>query len=218
VVVLPYEELKRRVDDVMLQGDQSFEAWDERVLAERTARGVSIGEYFERPWAFAWCGTFRHYTCTCDGHGDEDRVLPDIPSQNCDHYDESEHRRLLQPHPDDWQPSGGDWVPEGWDGAESGYGAEPSSPPSLPPPQPLPQALHAPPTDDDSDAYELDQERVLEEQGRVSAIHGWPWHEVASGATEPIHWLDYVRRPYPFRVVSFLVQPFKASATSVART
>ena len=85
VVVLPYEELKRRVDDVMLQGDQSFEAWDERVLAERTARGVSIGEYFERPWAFAWCGTFRHYTCTCDGHGDEDRVLPDIPSQNCDH-------------------------------------------------------------------------------------------------------------------------------------
>ena len=32
-------------------------------------------------------------------------------------------------------------------------------------------------------AYELDQERALEEQGRVSTIHGRPWHEVPIGST-----------------------------------
>lgn len=46
---------------------------------------------------------------------------------------------------------------------------------------------------DASDAYELDQEKALEEQGRISAIHGRPWHEVPNGATVPVHWLDHVR-------------------------
>ena len=181
--VLPYDELKRRVDDGVLQAGDSFDVWDERVLADRKARRVSIGEYFERPWAFAWCGAFRQCTCTYDGHGDEARVMPDIPGQNCDAYNEEEARRLLEPQAGDWQPSGGDWVPEGWDGAEPG-GSEPDAPPPpLPPPTFPPQ--HPPaaaPADDD--AYELDQERMLEEQGRISAIHGRPWHEVAIGATE----------------------------------
>ena len=56
---------------------------------------------------------------------------------------------------------------------------------------------------DESDAYELDQERELEEQGRVSAIHGRPWHEVPSGATVPVHWLDYVKGPLEWLASSF---------------
>jgi hypothetical protein len=43
---------------------------------------------------------------------------------------------------------------------------------------------------DVSDQYELDQERQLEEHGRVSSIHGKPWHLVPEGATMPAHWLD----------------------------
>ena len=43
---------------------------------------------------------------------------------------------------------------------------------------------------DESDRHELERERVLDEQGRVSAIHGRPWHQVAPGATMPVHWLD----------------------------
>ena len=217
VTSLPYEEVKRRVDDDMLQGGDSFEAWDARVLADREARGVSIGEYFERPWLFNWCGTFRKCTCTYDGHGDEARMLPDVPGQNCDAFDEGAAQQLER-QVDDWQPSGGDWVPEGWDGAEPQPGddterevpsPEPSSPPPLPPPPlPLQRASPPPPADDDSDAYELDQERLLEEQGRVSAIHGRPWHEVPSSATEPIHWLDYVRRPFDWLASSLtLSQP-----------
>ena len=33
-------------------------------------------------------------------------------------------------------------------------------------------------------------ERGIEEHGRVSAIHGRPWHEVPPGSTAPVHWLD----------------------------
>ena len=56
-------------------------------------------------------------------------------------------------------------------------------------------AIASRPVADESDAYELDQECTLEEQGRISAIHGQPWHEVPSQATVPVHWLDYVKRP-----------------------
>ena len=38
-------------------------------------------------------------------------------------------------------------------------------------------------SDHDSDAYELDRERMLEEQGRISSIHGRPWREVPSAST-----------------------------------
>ena len=93
----------------MLQAGDSFVAWDKRVLADRRARSVSIGGYFERPWAYAWCGAFRQCTCTYDGHGNEDRVVPAVPGQNCDDYDEGEARRQLEPQAIDWQPSGGDW-------------------------------------------------------------------------------------------------------------
>ena len=200
VTSLPYVELKRRVDDGVLQAGESFEAWDERVLADRQARAVSIGDYFERPWAFAWCGTFRKCTCTYDGQGDDARMLPDVPGQNCDAYDQNQARQQLEPCADDWQPSGGDWVPEGWDGEEpeSEAAVRPPSPPppASPPAMPLqPSSRSPPPADYDSDAYELDQERMLEEQGRVSSIHARPWHEVPNGATEPIHWLDYIKRP-----------------------
>ena len=52
------------------------------------------------------------------------------------------------------------------------------------------------PAPDHSDAYELDQERVLEEQGRISAIHGKPYHEVPPNSTLPVHWLDYIKQPF----------------------
>ena len=43
---------------------------------------------------------------------------------------------------------------------------------------------------DASDFHELELERGIEEHGRVSAIHGRPWHEVPPGSTAPVHWLD----------------------------
>ena len=43
---------------------------------------------------------------------------------------------------------------------------------------------------DESDRHELECERALEEQGRISAIHGKPWHQVLRGSTVPVHWLD----------------------------
>ena len=49
---------------------------------------------------------------------------------------------------------------------------------------------------DHSDAFELDHERELEEHGRISTVHGRPWHEVPAGSTVPIHWLDHVDRPW----------------------
>ena len=49
---------------------------------------------------------------------------------------------------------------------------------------------------DRSDAFELERERELEEQGRISAVHGVPWHEVPAGSTEPAHWLDHIDRPW----------------------
>ena len=57
------------------------------------------------------------------------------------------------------------------------------------------QPASSQPAQDHSDAYELDQECTLEEQGRISAIHDQPWHKVRRGATVPIHWLDHVVRP-----------------------
>ena len=122
-------------------------------------------------------------------------MLPDVPGESCDTYDAGEARQQLEHQAGDWQPSGGDWSPEGWDAAQPDDSEPDAPPPPSPlPALPLPQASPPPPADDDSDAYELDQERMLEEQGRVSAIHGRPWHEVARGATEPLHWLDCVRR------------------------
>jgi hypothetical protein len=41
---------------------------------------------------------------------------------------------------------------------------------------------------DDHD--ELEQDRTIEEQGRISRTHGRPWHEVPPGTTAPVHWLD----------------------------
>ena len=57
---------------------------------------------------------------------------------------------------------------------------------------PIRLGLNPPPRDatDESDRYELEQERVLEEQGRISSIHGKPWHQVPPGSTFPVHWLD----------------------------
>lgn len=95
VNALPHEELKRRVEDNVLQAGDTFGAWDARVLADRQARGVSIGDYFERPWAYVWCGAFRKCTCTYDGHGDEDRMVPDVPGQTSD--DCSESPQQLEP-------------------------------------------------------------------------------------------------------------------------
>ena len=116
-------------------------------------------------------------------------------------YDENQARQQLEPRANDWQPSGGDWMPEGWDAREQeSDAAVPPAAPSPPPPaspsaMPLqPSSRSPPPADYDSDAYELDQERMLEEQGRASSIHARPWHEVPNGATEPIHWLDYIKR------------------------
>lgn len=203
VNALPFNELKRRVDDGMLQAGDSFQAWDERVLADRNARGVSIGDYFERPWEFSWCGSFRQCTCTYDGHGDEARIVPDVPGQNCDHYDEREARRLLEPRADDWQPSGGDWVPDGWDDTGDAVTDAAPSPSPTPPPLPPPSVAADSGEPDDSDAYELDQERALEEQGRISAIHRQPWYQVLSGATVPMHWLDYVKRQFEELASSF---------------
>ena len=196
VTSLPYEELKRRVDDgVTRKEGESFDAWDDRVSDDREARGVPLGDYFNTPLAYMWAGDYRQCTCTYDGHGDEARVLPDVPGESCDTYDAGEARQQLEHQAGDWQPSGGDWSPEGWDAAQPDDSEPDAPPPPSPlPALPLPQASPPPPADDDSDAYELDQERMLEEQGRVSAIHGRPWHEVARGATEPLHWLDCVRR------------------------
>ena len=42
----------------------------------------------------------------------------------------------------------------------------------------------------DVDPHELEPDRVLAEQGRISRIHGRPWHEVPPGSTVPAHWLD----------------------------
>ena len=50
---------------------------------------------------------------------------------------------------------------------------------------------------DASDRHELDCERVIEEQGRVSAIHSRPWHQVPPGATMPLHWLDSTQEGGP---------------------
>ena len=50
---------------------------------------------------------------------------------------------------------------------------------------------------DTLDRVELECECVLEEQGRVSQIHGRAWHTVPQGTTAPWHWLDdAVDRPH----------------------
>ena len=41
----------------------------------------------------------------------------------------------------------------------------------------------------------------------MSAIHGRPWHEVPSGATVPVHWLDYVKRPFEWLASSVGQRP-----------
>ena len=45
------------------------------------------------------------------------------------------------------------------------------------------QAARETEQDPTGDLAELDRERTIEEQGRVAAIHGKPWHQVPSGAT-----------------------------------
>ena len=60
-----------------------------------------------------------------------------------------------------------------------------------------PIRVRADPTSTDlSDRHELECERVNEEHGRISNIHGRPWHEIPPGATAPVHWLDFVDRPW----------------------
>ena len=54
-----------------------------------------------------------------------------------------------------------------------------------------------------SDLYEQSQERLLEEQARISSIHGKPWYQVPNGATMPLHWLDEEMHPlecWPTRI------------------
>ena len=192
-----FEDWLYRVD--LPPDEESLCEWRESPSYERTmaARIAESCTCFLEPQRGLRC------TCTYDGQTDPDRGAPEVPGLNCDHYDP----RVLAPRPDDWQPSGGDFMPEGWDGAATGdFESElpPLQPqPPSPPPPPPPAAHHQPATsgaadtsDNDSDAYELDQERMLEEQGRISAIHGQPWHEVTSGTTEPMHWLDYIKRPF----------------------
>ena len=104
---MPYGEVKQRVEDGLssLPGE-SLASWDARVRADREARGVALGDYFDNPAAYTWCGIERTCTCMYDGSGMES----DAPGQTCDHYDAT----VLEPRADDWRPSGGDWVPEGW--------------------------------------------------------------------------------------------------------
>ena len=60
VTSLPYEELKRRVDDgVTRKEGESFDAWDDRVSDDREARGVPLGDYFNTPLAYMWAGDYR---------------------------------------------------------------------------------------------------------------------------------------------------------------
>jgi hypothetical protein len=33
----------------------------------------------------------------------------------------------------------------------------------------------------------MDRERAIEEQGRISSMHGKPWHQVPPGATFPVY-------------------------------
>ena len=51
--------------------------------------------------------------------------------------------------------------------------------------------------DPTGDLTDLDRERAIEEQGRVSAIHGKPWHQVPPGASFPVHWLDSTQHGGP---------------------
>ena len=57
---------------------------------------------------------------------------------------------------------------------------------------PIRLGRNPPPRDatDESDHYEMERECVLEEQGRISSIHGKPWHQVPPGSTFPVHYLD----------------------------
>ena len=41
----------------------------------------------------------------------------------------------------------------------------------------------------------LGQGRLLEEQTRISSIHGKPWYQVPNGATMPLRCLDEEMRP-----------------------
>ena len=64
------------------------------------------------------------------------------------------------------------------------------------------QAVTAPPAAESSDdryeldPHELEREYINEEHGRISVIHGRPWHEVPPQTTAHPHWLDFVDRPW----------------------
>ena len=64
------------------------------------------------------------------------------------------------------------------------------------------QAVTAPPAAESSDdryeldSHELEREYINEEHGRISVIHGRPWHEVPPQTTAHPHWLDFVDRPW----------------------
>ena len=65
VTSLPYEELKRRVDDgLKRRAGESFDAWDDCVSEDREAWGVPLGDYFDTPLAYMWAGDYRQCTCT----------------------------------------------------------------------------------------------------------------------------------------------------------
>ena len=85
---LPYAELKRRVDEGLLtQPGEDQAAYDERVRADRLARGVELGDYLTNPRAFA--------------HGEAD-----------DHYDESMDVLCnYGSRSSDWRPLGGECYP-----------------------------------------------------------------------------------------------------------
>ena len=104
--------------------------------------------------------------------------------------------------------------------ASSSAEVSPPLPPPPPPPPPLPpppEGPHLVGRIQDShrckgcsflscqcaDLYEQSQERLLEEQARISSIHGKPWYQVPNGATMPLHWLDEEMRPlecWPTRI------------------
>ena len=46
---------------------------------------MPLGDYFDNPLAYTWCGVVeRSCTCIYDGSG----IKSDVPGHNCDFYDE----------------------------------------------------------------------------------------------------------------------------------
>lgn len=74
VYKLPHSEVVRRLEEHMDAADgEPLEAWDDRVRADREARGVDLGHWFtgyRGPGSsFVGCGEFLQCGCTYNGEG-----------------------------------------------------------------------------------------------------------------------------------------------------